>query len=232
MSQTLACVILFDIDGTLLTGPHRCPSPGVAAMDASATRYTGHTGLYERVEFAGRTDRQIARDLLVAGGNPEPTESQIVGLIECYLEMLEQGVQQRPYRALQGAREAVEALRHTEAIVGLGTGNVAKGAQIKLESAGLVDLFDLSLGGYGDDAESRDELLRVGARRCDPTERLPIVIVGDTPHDVRAALAIGARCLAVTTSYFDSHALRESGAHDVVGRLDDRIVERIGRLVT
>jgi phosphoglycolate phosphatase-like HAD superfamily hydrolase len=231
VGRALDCVVLFDIDGTLLTGPGRSPTPGMVAMDASAHRMTGHAGLHQRVEFAGRTDRQIARDLLLAGGRGDPTEEEVASLIETYLEALERGVRQRAYRPLGQVREAVEALRGRGAVVGLGTGNVVRGARVKLESAGLLDLFDLSLGGYGDDADSRDGLLRVGARRCDPAGRLPVVVVGDTPHDVRAALAIEARCIAVTTGFYDEQVLRASGADDVIDVLDAGIVGRLERML-
>jgi len=194
------------------------------AMDASAYQVTGRGGLHERVEFAGRTDRQIARDLLRAGGNTAPTESDVDRLIDAYVDALSRGVKKRPYRALSGVREAVEALRSAGAVVGLGTGNVPRGARVKLTSAGLIDLFDLALGGFGDDAITRDELLRVGARRCDPEGRLPVVIIGDTPHDIRAAQAIGAYCVAVTTGPYDAESLAAVGPNLLLEQLDGQLV--------
>lgn len=229
----LACVVLFDIDGTLLTGPGPTPSPspGMVAMDSSAHLVTGREGLYRRVEFAGRTDRQIACDLLRAGGNESPLDSEVARLIEGYVDALERGVQVRPYRALGGARETVEAFRGAGAVVGLGTGNVAKGAKIKLTSAGLVDLFDLTMGGYGDDGQTRAELLMVGARRCDPAGRLPVVVVGDTPHDVRGGRAIDAICVAVATGPCAKEDLRASNPDVLLDALDEGLVERIEQML-
>jgi len=225
-------VVLFDIDGTLVTGPGPSPSPGMLAMDASAYQVTGRGGLHERVEFAGRTDPQIARDLLRAGGNSDPTERDVERLIDAYVDALSRGVKERPYRALAGVREAVEALRSAGAVVGLGTGNVPRGARVKLTSAGLIDLFDLSLGGFGDDASTRDELLRVGATRCDPEGLLPVVVVGDTPHDVRAARAIGAFCVAVTTGPYDAESLVAFGPHLVLDGLDGDLVGLINEVLS
>lgn len=226
----LACVVLFDIDGTLITGPDAGPSPGVMAMNASAHTLTGLRDGYRLVEFAGRTDRQIARDLLRVGGKDQ-ADSLIDELIALYTQGLERGVVQRPYRALGDARAAVLSLREAGATVGLGTGNVVRGAKAKLRSAGLADLFDFDLGGYGDDAEVRHEMLRCAAKRCDPSGQLPVVVVGDTPHDVLGARAIGARCIGVPTGSYSAQRLRDSGAEAIIEHLDATVVEVVRSLV-
>jgi phosphoglycolate phosphatase len=214
-------VVLFDIDGTLVTGSPVKPSAGVGAMNEAARMATGVDGLYRLVEFAGRTDRQIARDLLRAAGRDDAPAEAVQQLLDQYFAALEAGVTQRPYLALGGVRSCVGALRAQGALVGLGTGNIRRGAETKLRSAGLHDLFEFDLGGYGDDADSRGEVLRVGARRCDPAGALPVVIVGDTPHDISAAHEIGATCVAVPTGAYDEAALRSAGADELVSMLDD-----------
>jgi len=231
-STTLAdCVVLFDIDGTLVTGPSHVLSPGVVAMETAAQRRTGCSGLHERVEMAGRTDRQIARDLLVAGGQVNPTDNDVACLIDVYIEVLEQQVLQNPYCPIGDVRCAVEALRAAGCLVALGTGNVVRGARAKLASAGLLDAFDSLLGGFGDDAEARDELLLVGTQRCDPSGHKVVVVVGDTPHDVHAARAIGALCVAVTTGSYDEQALQQAGADVVVAQLDASLVVHVETLL-
>ena len=225
------CVALFDIDGTLITGPAGGPSPGVIAMDTAAIQLTGQPNLHDQVEFAGRTDRQIARDLLLAGGHQHPSEGDITRLIEIYIEVLSEGVKLRPYRAIGDVRCAVESLRAAGCTVGLGTGNMVRGAGAKLASAGLLDAFDLSLGGFADDAEPRDDVLRAGAKRCDPSGEKVIVVIGDTPHDVHAAMAINALCLAVTTGCHDEPTLRREGAHEVVDRLDGTTVDTLAAML-
>ncbi len=216
--------MLFDIDGTLVTGPGNGPSAGVRAMGESSRAVTGVGELHTRVEFAGRTDLQIARDLLTQAGNPSPSPADVQKLIDQYVTLLERWVQTRRYRTIGNVREGVIALRVAGATVGLGTGNVKRGAEAKLRSAGLDDLFDLELGGYGDDGDSREELLRIGARRCDPTGALPVIVVGDTPHDVRAARAIGAGCIAVHTGSYDARALADCGADVVLPCIEPSIV--------
>jgi phosphoglycolate phosphatase-like HAD superfamily hydrolase len=220
----LACVVLFDIDGTLLTGPTVKPSAGVGAMNRAALALTGIDNLHRKVEFAGRTDVQIARDLLAAAGIVDPAPEAVDRLIECYVADLNEAVVARPYVLLAGVVDAIAALRARGAIVGLGTGNVRRGAHAKLTSAGIGDAFDLDWGGYGDDADSRAEVLRTGALRCDPSASLRVVIVGDTPHDVSAAHAIGAVCVGVTTGAFDEPSLRKAGADAIVSSLDHTLV--------
>ncbi len=229
---SLSCVVLFDIDGTLLTGPIPSPSPGVVAMAKCVAAHQGHEDLAKSVEFAGRTDSQIARDLLMASGHVAPGMPLIQRFLDMYLGLLRTHVIDRPYRPLSGVREAIEALRARRAVIGLGTGNIRRGAEAKLESAGLADLFDFDKGGYGDDAIERDEVLRTGARRCDPDGRLALIIVGDTPYDVRAAHAIGGRCIAVTTGSFDEAALRTCGADATVPFLDATLVRVVSELMS
>lgn len=226
-TSRLACVVLFDIDGTLLTGPAVGQSAGVSAMAKCAHELTGHVDVHLKVEFAGRTDRQIARDILVATGVDEPSRDVIDAFVACYVRNLHAGIRARPYVALGGVREAVQLLHARGATVGLGTGNVRAGAETKLKSAGLGDLFDFELGGYGDDANTRAEVLRIGAERCDPSKSLPVIVVGDTPHDVRAALEIGALCLAVSTGMYKGHTLVQAGAHRLLDRLDASLADEL-----
>ena len=201
------------------------------AMDSSALHVTGREGLYQKVEFAGRTDPQIARDLLRAAGHVAPTKQDVSALLDVYLDALARGVERQPYRPAGSVTDGIEALRGAGAVIGLGTGNVRRGARIKLESAGLMDRFDLRLGGFGDDADTRHELLRVGAQRCDPTGKLPVVIVGDTPHDIAAARVIGARCLAVATGPYPMEALQPSNPDLLVDHLDGGLVSLVVTLL-
>jgi phosphoglycolate phosphatase-like HAD superfamily hydrolase len=228
-SKALECTVLFDIDGTLVTGSPVKPSAGVLAMNQAALAVTGIDGLYRLVEFAGRTDRQIARDLMAAAKADSPNAAR--RLVDLYLHHLEINVKPRPYVALCGVRETVAALRDRGAVAGLGTGNVRRGAEVKLRSAGLDGLFDYDLGGYGDDADSRGDVLRVGALRCDVSALRRVVVVGDTPHDVTAAHQIGAVCVAVTTGMYGAEALRAAGADHVASRLEPTLLTAIEGLL-
>ncbi len=206
-------------------------SAGVGAMAKCAHELTGHVDVHRKVEFAGRTDPQIARDILVATGVDEPSKDMIDAFVACYVRHLHAGIHARPYVAIGRVREAVQALRARGAVVGLGTGNVRAGAETKLTSAGLGDLFNFDLGGYGDDASTRADVLRIGAERCDPSRSLPVIVVGDTPHDVRAAIDIGAQCVAVPTGTYKAEALVEAGAHRLLEALDATLVDALSEML-
>jgi phosphoglycolate phosphatase-like HAD superfamily hydrolase len=225
-------VVLFDIDGTLVTGPERGPSAGLLAMNRAAELLTGVEDTGDPREFAGRTDTQIARLLLEIAGELNPARERVDRLVELYVEGLAQFVEQAPYSPIGDPRSAVRLLESEGGIAGLGTGNVRPGADIKLTDAGIRDLFDLERGGFGDDGISRADVLRAGAARCDPTGTLPIVVVGDTPRDVLAAREIGA--VSVGTPYRGNTGdiLRRAGAHAVVEEVSAELAGEIVRLVS
>ena len=209
-------VALFDLDGTLVASAGGSPSAGLLAMNLAAERLTGRRGLGDPAEFAGRTDLQIARMLLAAGGADGGDATAVAELIRIYVSELERAIPSRPYVALGDPAGAVRALAAIGGIVGLGTGNVPRGAALKLESAGIAGLFDMARGGYGDDGDERHEVLATGARRCDPTGALPVVIIGDTPRDVAAARAIGAACVGIPFLENTAEVLRSAGAEAIL----------------
>ena len=109
------------------------------------------------------------------------------------------------------------------------TGNVRQLAEVKLAALGLRDPLDLCIGAYGDDHEVRAELVHVARRRAEAVHgRVPgdfagesTVIVGDTPLDMEAALATGARAVGVATGAYPATALTAAGAHVVLNDLTD-----------
>ena len=225
------CVVLFDVDGTLVASADGSPSAGLIAMNVAAQRLTGTSDLGDPVDFAGRTDVQIAFMLLAAGGASDVRPEQAMELVHIYIEELEKQIAQRPYVALGDPGPAVEALVAIGAVIGLGTGNVPRGAALKLQSAGIAHVFDFGRGGYGDDGGERAEVLACGAKRCDPSGALPIVIVGDTPRDVVAAHAIGAQCVGVPFLGNTAPVLLDAGADAVVQAVDVGLAEVVRRLL-
>lgn len=225
------CTVLFDVDGTLVAGAAGEPSAGLIAMNVAAERITGIPALGDPVEFAGRTDMQIAYMLLAAGGVAKARPEQAAELIRAYLEELERNIARRPYFPLGEPAAAVGALDALGAAIGLGTGNVPRGAALKLRSAGIAQLFDLERGGYGDDGDDRAEVLARGAERCDPSGTLPVVIVGDTPRDVTAAHAIGARCVGVPFLRNTAEVLLAAGADAVIPAVGAELGEVVRQLI-
>jgi phosphoglycolate phosphatase-like HAD superfamily hydrolase len=103
------------------------------------------------------------------------------------------------------------------------TGNIAPIARRKLDLIGLLPYLEVSAGGYGDDHEDRVQLLPIAAQRAAhlvgrPFRGCNIIIVGDTPHDIRCGKLNGARTVAVATGPYSLEALR---AHEPDALLPD-----------
>ncbi len=207
-------VLLFDIDGTLVT----TGGAGRKALRRSFTELYGRADACDHFSFDGMTDRLIARLGLRAIGREETAE-EIDRVLGHYVSVLEEeirSVDPGDYRVHPGMVEALdEAAGRDGVAVGLGTGNIREGAKVKLDRVGLYERF--AFGGFGCDAEDRAELIRVGAERGakrlgTPLEECRVVIIGDTPKDVAAALACGGECLGVGTGAYRPQTLIEAGA--------------------
>ncbi len=213
-------MLLFDVDGTLVsTG-----GAGRRAMARAFDEVCGCPEALEGIALGGMTDRLILRTAL---GRLERAfdEALFEAIVQAYLRHLEQEVPCSPgYRVMPHVHELIAGLDRPGVAVGLGTGNVRRGAQIKLRRAALADRF--RFGGFGDDAEDRAELLAAGVRRGAELlglkpEVCRVVVIGDTPRDVQAAAAIGATCVAVATGSHDAATLAEAGPALVVDNLAD-----------
>lgn len=207
-------VLLFDIDGTLVT----TGGAGRRSMDLAFARLHGRRDACDSFSMSGMTDRAIVRKALDLIGVPA-TSDTISAVIDAYLQHLAEEVPRvadRDYILHRGMREAVDtALALPGFAVGLGTGNVREGARIKLERVRIHDRF--SFGGFGCDHEDRVELIRHGARTGAaqlgaPLEQCRVVVIGDTPKDVAAAQGIGATCIGVGTGSFTPEQLLACGA--------------------
>ncbi len=213
-------IALFDIDGTLL----RAGGAGRRAVELAVQEVLDdqHVNL-ESVEFAGRTDPWIIRTAL-SQHQVTADDALIDKVIERYTAHLPRELEiASAFEVLPGASTLLAELSvRDDVALGLGTGNTEAAAYAKLARGGLDSFF--SFGGFGSDHSDRAELLRTGLQRG--LERTGaraggarVVVIGDTPHDVAAAQAIDAHCIAVTTGGFDGPALREAGATVVVPHL-------------
>jgi phosphoglycolate phosphatase len=187
--------------------------------------------------MSGRTDRAIAIEVLGLAGvaDPQRVVGAFHGRMAAHAADLADMVRQRS-RVLPGAAQAVAALAgpggrgdgadQAGVVQSLLTGNIRPLAEIKLGPLGLTDHLDLDVGAYGDAHEIRAELVplaRARATRAYGTDfgGQGTVLVGDTPLDVAAALATGARAVAVATGQFTAADLAASGAHAVLPDLAD-----------
>ncbi len=172
------------------------------------------------------TDRAIVRKGLQETGRSAADAAAIDHLLEVYLARLHDEVPKADaYRILPGVQGVLAWLTGEidRIALGLGTGNVKRGAYAKLARGALDTTF--GFGGFGCDAEDRTELLRVGAERGAVALGLPlaecrVVVIGDTPKDVAAAQGIGAECVGVGTGGFEPRALLDLGAHHAFATLE------------
>lgn len=192
-------LVLFDIDGTLIhTG-----GAGVQAFGrAFAAEFDLHHGT-ERMRFAGRTDSGLVSEFLALHGIPTSPEN-FRRFIDCYVFWLDHLLHRLAGGVCPGVDDwlAELAALPDPPLLGLLTGNIRLGAQIKLRHYGLWEPF--VTGGFGDDHEDRNEIARVAKARASrhlgcELRGEEILVIGDTPLDIACGRAIGARCLAVAT---------------------------------
>lgn len=226
-------LVLFDIDGTILL----TAGAGRRAILAAITEEVGHVGFIQEVRFDGKTDPQIVTELLEAAGHPGPHRSERVeALCFRYVDLLQHELRQpsNTTTVMPGVHPLLDRLEREEGVVlGLLTGNVAQGAALKLQAAGL-DPARFRVGAYGSDSAHRPDLPAIAARRAEPYfGRLPtgpeVVIIGDTPADIACGTGIDARAVAVATGAYTVADLRACGPHAAFENLSDtdRVLEAI-----
>lgn len=216
-------LVLWDIDGTLVdTAGH-----GAGAF-ADAFEVMFGRAPEGPVPMAGRTDHEIALSILqqnrVDGG-----EAHLPGMwraLEAALARKRDAIRAEG-RALPGAAQALEALSgHPGVLQSLLTGNIQANAATKLGAFGLERWLDLEIGGYGSDGGVRSELVAVAlgraqAKHGEPLSPQDAVLVGDTPLDVAAARAVGARVVAVASGHSSEDELRAAGPDALLSDLCD-----------
>jgi phosphoglycolate phosphatase len=202
-------LILFDIDGTLLMD-------GIAAKIAfaRALRDTYQTTApIEGFSFAGMTDPECVTEIMRLAGVEERTI--LARREEClrrYVEFLALEIREHQDAHLYpGVRELLERLNKLDhVLVGLLTGNVSRGAQLKLRRWNLEPYF--RFGAYGDDHENRSVLAQIALEKARALSGRAFsgaetTVIGDTPKDITCARAIGARAVAVATGSISREAL-------------------------
>jgi len=215
-------IVLFDVDGTLLDSS----GAGRRSLRRTFQELHGIPDAFAGYDFVGRTDLGILRDAFAAHLDRVPSADDIEDACTRYLILLEEelarpGVQ---VRLLPGIRPLLERLTEAGIAVGMATGNLRSGAYLKTGAAGLDGL--LPFGGFGSDAEDRTELTRLAAVRGRealgedvPDER--ILVVGDSPLDIRAAHAAGLHVLSVLTGWTPAEELRALGPEHLLEDLSD-----------
>ncbi len=192
-------LVLFDVDGTLI----RTGGAGVRAFGKVFSTEFGAVDGFDHMKFAGRTDLSLVREFFGVHEIPA-SQTNFDRFFERYVFWLDHLLPTSRTEICAGVLELLEGLQNLPEppLLGLLTGNIRLGAEIKLRYFQLWDVF--VTGGFGDDHENRDEIARVARQRgCgllgQDLRGDQVLVVGDTPLDIRCGRAIGARVLAVAT---------------------------------
>jgi phosphoglycolate phosphatase-like HAD superfamily hydrolase len=220
-------LVLWDIDGTLVQAGEVGRDIFTEAFQAVVGRAPDQVAA-RTLAMAGRTDPEIALEFLAAheiaeGASHLPafSEALVTALAAKAALIRERG------RALPGARETLAALGRTEGVVqSLLTGNVEPNALLKLASFELDGYLDFEVGGFGSDHHHRPSLVEVARTKAEAKYGADFagpatVLVGDTPLDVAAGRAGGARVVAVATGPYGVEELESTGADAVLEDLRD-----------
>lgn len=213
-------LLLWDIDGTLVTSG----GAGMRALRVALHAVFGIDGRLDDIDFAGRTDRWIIRQIFGKFGVPATGEN-FVRYVDGYVTALPAQLADRGVQVLPGVRTLLDdAVARGDLALGLLTGNLRRGAETKLGYHGLWHYF--AFGAFADDSENRNELGPHALRRARAHHGFDFAIervwvIGDTPHDVACGHAIGARTLAVATGRYAPEELRAENPDAVLADFSD-----------
>jgi len=213
-------VCFLDIDGTLVSTGGAGQAAFVVTLDKDfGIQNATSTG----VSFAGRSDKAIAADLMRLHGI-EPTPDVWERFRAACVERLAEVLPQYQGRVLPGVLALLEKLGgRGDTALGLITGNVAQAAEHKLRHYELWHWF--SFGGFGDEHPDRNDIaaaaLAAALSHLNGTAHRELVVIGDTPNDIRCARAIGALAVAVPTGNTSIDVLRAAEPDVLVETLED-----------
>jgi len=201
---------LFDIDGTLI----RSGGAGVRAFGQTFAKEFKVPDAIENIVFSGRTDVWLVRQIFNRH-QIEPTEKNFARFFDRYPEWLDHYLHTLEGGPCEGVLDFIAAMQSAPnaPTLGLLTGNIRKGAELKLRRYNLWQHFEM--GAYADDHEDRNCIAAAAQKRGSEflgreLKGEEILVIGDTPHDVECGKSIGAKVLAVATGGI---ALDELKAH-------------------
>jgi phosphoglycolate phosphatase len=216
-------LLLFDIDGTLLL---KATAAHVAAV-LEALREVYGVSDPSKVEAAGRTDYEIARNVCLLDGVTAARfdagrEEFRIACVAAYARLCPDDLSEF---VAPGVPDVLDALaKRDDTRLALLTGNLEPIARLKIGRAGLGHFFEPGQGGFGSDHEDRTELPAIARRRAGHYPRAKTVVIGDTPRDIACARADGVRCIAVATGPFGPDELAKA---DVVLRSAHELLDAL-----
>jgi len=215
-------LVLFDIDGTILASE----GAGKRAITRALKEIFGSTGP-DDYHYDGKTDPQIVRELMKLDGKDDKAiDNRMPAVLNLYVENLNYELRapdRKAPRALAGVGKLLDALEaRSDVILGLLTGNIERGARLKLDSVG-IEFSRFRVGAFGSDHERRPQLPAIARERCRRQtgaflNGTDVVVIGDTPDDLLCGRSIGASAFGVATGRFSVPQLLE---HKPVAAFED-----------
>jgi phosphoglycolate phosphatase len=215
--------LFFDIDGTLLVTQR---AGGQALARAMREEFGISEVPIERIQFGGRTDRDLVREFLVSSQLEASAENE-GRLRRRYASLLRETLSSVRGEVLPGVVELLGALSELpELSLAVMTGNFPETARMKLEAYRLMDFFAWIVGGDLDRArcDMARRAVQQLVRRSGQQAGENLIVIGDTAHDIRCARTIGARCLAVCTGTASRDELQACQPDHLVDSLADASV--------
>lgn len=178
-------LFLFDIDLTLI-------STGGAGLEAlkKAFFYTYNIkDATDGINPQGKIDTNIFKEIFLKKIKKKPTKKEIKLISDKYLDLLQKEIlNSTNYKILDGVKEFLDWAVKEKISSGLATGNLEKGARIKLSRADLNKYFPV--GGFGSDANQRDKIVKIAIKRAEKyynSKFNKIFLFGDTTYDIISA---------------------------------------------
>lgn len=205
-------LVLFDIDGTLVSLPEKAAE---VVQDAIYS-VLGSTFTLPYRSFSGRTDWEIFRDTVSHYGENPENHPGWTNFCSVYSDYFMQAVNPNHLVVHPGGLELLESLENDgNFLLGLLTGNIREMAAFKLSLAGLSDFFEF--GAFGDDHWVREQLGPIAKKRAEMISGElftgnEIWVVGDSPRDVHTAKYIEARSIGVTNGKHSAEELSLAGS--------------------
>src|SRR5947208_10190420 len=229
MTEPHKRLVLFDIDGTLI----HSGGAGVHALKLTLAKRFGITDDLHDIEIAGMTDSGIVVSILKKHRIPATNEN-IAAFLDSYVHFLSLELPRREGKLLPGVLELLEKLKsRPHLVLALLTGNVSRGAQLKLGHYGVWHFFEF--GAFADDHHDRNQLgsfARARAKEKHGREfsAEEIDVIGDTPRDIACGKALGARTIAVATGSWSREKLAEHHPDILIDDLSNvaRLINTLG----
>ncbi|MEK6689683.1 MAG: HAD family hydrolase [Nitrospirota bacterium] len=224
-------LILFDIDGTLISSG----GAGTRALNKSFNEIFSIPDGFKGVRMAGKTDIEIMKEGMFRH-NINPEDKLVKKMVNGYIYHLGKEINNNGRHLKPGIKEIINKLKNVDGFyLGLLTGNLEKGARLKLEPFGINPYFPF--GAFGSDDENRNRLLPIALKKFSDIYKISImpedtVVIGDTPRDVACSKPFGAFSVVVATGPYSFEKLQNSGADLVLKDLRDqkRLIDSINNI--